>query len=423
MHSLTPTDDSSLITAYARAKQKYLKAKKQSTKKDEIGHADSIYKASPERILTPLMCDPQQNDFPQMDVEQPMIGTNSIQIPSHLKRILVEKGLKRLNLKPPNVTIDDFESSATIEHQITREIRISGLRKGRENALNDLMKELQSTRCASILVCKNAVDKWIQYADECVFTAVKQLDAADRLLSKTEQRAKHAAEMLDSTQEELESTKVDVCQARERLLKAEALAVERATEAEKNWVIKMEKDIDETKSKVSADFTTEMNEMRKSFESHIQHMKSDFEVMDGRNKEIKKELTRWKDEATDLKTKFDASIQHRDNEKKSYEDTCAKLKINLEKALQSLSASQKEVQEHNGKLKMAKKEHHADTEKQKQLRMRELEDVEDRVKQIITAKDRHIQDLIEKIKKYENRAKIAENLIANLHKGFYEKVA
>lgn len=334
----------------------------------------------------------------------PLSGAANPQFQTPSPPGLTAQGLSAYNRPSPielSDTMDDLLDT------ITNEIRTAGLRKGRENALVDLVSELREASRDQKQSCKKAVKEWALFAestmsskngidrklDEIVVEHEMALKTsrleAERKESEYSATVKELKDKLAQITSEVEACKSEAAEERE----GHRLA---SKKREEEMEVRLQREVSRIKSRlareaekkaakcvegVSAEFMKKIKALKVRVDEG-ESLKSRHLELEGVHKRMEEKMTRESDEWEAERVNHSKAVDIMVNENDSL--------------IRRISEMEKEL----AKLREEKME---EVEKQRQRRRVEFEGVEARVREVVCKKDAAIRTLLERAESAERR--------------------
>ena len=331
---------------------------------------------------------------------------------------------KELSLSRPSSPMYEHISHNETQHYIM-ELKTAGLRQGRENKLVEQFHRISSTFRDSISTMKDALAKWINYSDDCVIVASEMLKTAKKDLEKAIQQrdtaitnARDAVLMNEETLAELEIVKNENLAVIEKTTNEKKTLVHENKLVLKKIVAEMEREVEKIKAEILGEAKQAGEELRKELENKqvqvTDKMEATIEILTIKNEEYKERLI-----AQDKG--FNTILDTKENEMKDLRLTEVSLKDRIENIQRTIKWQKEEITKWQQAMERARKEKEAQFQKEIVERQKELDDIERRVKNIITPKDIQIRganEKAQKARKAEEKLKALENVINNFEEGF-----
>lgn len=380
-------DNDGLASAYERTKEAYLDAKhKAQSNRPSSTSSSSACTAAATRSMSVT---------PRSVSAAPTAALNDIRLPAHVKARIVTAALERLHVQRPTDRVLTTELPAPaisnvvqdIEARLLVEVKIAGMRRGREKSLMDLLKKLKATRTASMSAQEDALSSWVEHADDIAVAAYRHLDACDRKL-------KASALALAGAKESKDRVIAEVKLAHEHLQQAQDVA-KANLEAACN---KMRAEADDAAEVLAAKHQEELQELRCMLQSSQEESSNEkMRLQDG--------LSTANTTIEQLKERMCQLGKDKECYVAKQEDAVASLINQLRASEQALGEKQIEIENLQKVINGLKGRLEDETE--------QLNTVEEKVKRILAAKDAKIARLL-------RRAEEAEEQIRSIERDFAE---
>eukprot|EP00592_Proboscia_alata_P015945 CAMPEP_0194398078 /NCGR_PEP_ID=MMETSP0174-20130528/125903_1 /TAXON_ID=216777 /ORGANISM="Proboscia alata, Strain PI-D3" /LENGTH=459 /DNA_ID=CAMNT_0039194333 /DNA_START=197 /DNA_END=1576 /DNA_ORIENTATION=+ len=365
-------------------------------------------------------------------------GDNStskkITLPSHVTSEILHSGLVTLGVHHTRPSSDDtfemntfLKNASEIAGQLLLEIQTAGLRKGRETAIASSLEELDKAHFKCIEQSKKEINLWIHHADNCIVVSKELIDTARRQLTQAitsrdeaEERAHTLSCEIVQAKVDTEVAKFDALQARDSALECKEKARENLSKARSQFFLEMETEISTAKMELKhkSDEVRGMVEQEKV--NCTVNLTKVITSLREENDELRRSKLKLEEGSADAVLKLKECKRLYEEELNDHQQRKSDDTKQFKFALQQAEQIGQEVHQMKKELERVNTKHQKDVEVQKSTRKQELNDVEEKVRLIISTKDAQLASALARALNAEQRAAESERVLAALDHGFEE---
>ncbi|GMH99293.1 hypothetical protein TrVE_jg10300 [Triparma verrucosa] len=321
----------------------------------------------------------------------------------------------------PKSFIEQMDVESVLE-QMTNEIRTAGLRKGRENALVELVAEVRASCKDYTNKCKTTHKEWVQFSEESLsYAGLCRRDKEDMIsfmenlkmeLAKRERRVEEALKEAEVKRDQSEKECIAAKEEAERVKKE-------SEEAQKKTMEDSEQRLQREIAKVKARL---IKEAEKKASKCVEGVSAEYgkklNILKAKLESSEKVRLEKEGEVKDLKGALEAETRKYKIDLEEWQATSEE----NEKSFESLAKENQGLMLENNKLNsevsQLREQGVRVLGEQREKRRAELDGVEQRVKGVIRKKDELIRKLLERAERAEKRALDVERVLLEIDSNF-----
>jgi len=326
-----------------------------------------------------------------------------------------ESGLRALNLiRPIDNKTFEFGLAAGIQVHLIESVRLSGLKKGRETSIINMI----TTLCNHLTNREAEINNWIEFADKVVLSAAVKLDESMQeyqvvCVSRDESRkeTKDARVALSKIQQQVQTVKDEVNKVRQQVIELLSTFPSMLRDFERQLRRQITSHNDTVRSECKSEMCDAMDELNKVHDIEKQQLEA---VIGSLEMSVQAEV----DKRISLQAQLDSASNNLKKEQSNHLTIQTELKAEVDKSHNQLQEANDKIQSLEEQIQQERNQQTKEIEEMEEQMKAELDDIDKRVKasfkKLNDTKNEEIENALARAQVAEASSKAAQKMLNEL---------